>query len=388
MSAGRFISSRLRFEGKLATVAIAVSFIVIIVSLAVSAGYRESIRDGVSALTGDIQLTRPDMNWYSPESPVHADPPCRPSVESIPGVKGIVPVIYRGGIVKKDDDIRGVLFKGVPSADSAALRVVVPESLAISLDLKEGDEMLTYFVGERLQARKFTVAGTYPTLVTSADNLIVMASLEDMRRLNGWDEGEVSALEIMLEDGSRDVASQRRIAMRAASVANGMCGLDDRNPTLALPSADRYSQLFDWLSLIDFNVKIILALMILVAGFNMISALLILLFRNIPTIGTLKSLGMRDRGVSGVFLRLAARTVLKGMLAGNLLAAAFCLLQRGTHFLKLDPSNYFVNYVPVKLELVSVLCVDAIAFAAIMLLMLLPSLFISRVDPADTMRVR
>lgn len=388
MSAGRFISSKLRFEGRLASVAIAVSFIVIIVALAVSAGYRESIRDGVSALTGDIQLTRPDMSWYSPESPVHSDPPCRSAIEAIPGVRETVPVIYRGGIVRKDDDIRGVLFKGVPSADSVSLRVLVPEGLAASLGLKEGDGMLTYFVGEKLQARKFIVAGTYPTLTTSADNLIVMASLEDLRRVNGWEEGEVSALEIMLEDGSRDEASQRSIAARVSTLANMTCGEDEMNPTLALPSADRYAQLFDWLALIDFNVKIILALMILVAGFNMISALLIMLFRNIPTIGTLKSLGMRDRGVSGVFLRVAARTVLKGMLAGNLLAVTFCLLQRATHFLKLNPANYFVSYVPVRLEPGSVLMVDAIAFCAIMLLMLLPSLFISRVDPADTMRVR
>lgn len=388
MTAGKFISSGLRFRGRLAVIATAVSFFVIIVALAVSAGYRESIRDGVSRLTGDIQLTRPDMNWYSPDTPVYSDPACRPVLETMPGVREIVPAIYRGGIVRQEGDIRGVLFKGVPAADSSSLRATVPEGLANALKLKPGDEMLTYFVGDRLQARKFRIAGTYETLTTSADNLIVMVPLKDLQRVNGWDDGEVSALEIMLEDGYRDAGSERELARRIAACAYELCGEDEKNPTLSVPSVDRYSRLFDWLTLIDFNVMIILALMILVAGFNMISGLLIMLFRNISTIGTLKALGMKDRGVAEVFLRVASGTVVKGMLAGNAIALAFCMVQRHTHLLKLDPANYFVSFVPVKVDPVSVLAVDAVAFAAIMLLLLIPALFISKVDPAETMRVK
>jgi len=388
MSAGKFISSNLRFKGKMAIIAIAVSFFVIIVALAVSAGYRECIRDGVSKLTGDIQLTRPDMSWYSPDTPIHSAPSYLPQLEAMQGVKEIVPVIYRGGIVKQGEDIRGVLFKGIPCSDSTSLQVTVPESLASSLGLKPGDEMLSYFVGEKLQARKFKLAGTYETLTTSADNLIVLAPLKDLQRVNAWEDGESSALEVMLEDSYRDEESERSIAMQMAMLAYENCGEDEKNPTLAIPSVNRYAQLFDWLTLIDFNVMIILALMILVAGFNMISGLLIMLFRNISTIGTLKALGMADRGVAEVFLRVASRTVLKGMLIGNALAVAFCLLQRSSHILKLDPSNYFVSFVPVKLELMNILMVDAIAYVAIMILLLIPALFISKVDPADTMRVK
>ena len=128
--------------------------------------------------------------------------------------------------------------------------------------------------------------------------------------------------------------------------------------------------------------------MILVAGFNMVSGLLILLFRNISTIGTLKAMGMDDRSIAGVFLRVAAKVVARGMLIGNAVALLFCLVQHLTHFVHLNPDNYFVSYVPVRVDLPQLLLVDALAFAAIMLIMLLPSLFIARVDPADTVRVK
>ena len=146
--------------------------------------------------------------------------------------------------------------------------------------------------------------------------------------------------------------------------------------------------MFDWLDVIEFNVFFILMLMTVVAGFNMISSLLILLFENISTIGLLKSLGMTDRSISKVFLTSSASLVLKGMFWGNLVAVLFCMVQGTTHLLKLDPENYFVSYVPVNLDLGSVLTADLIAFAVIMLLLLIPCMFISRVDPAETVRVK
>ena len=156
---------------------------------------------------------------------------------------------------------------------------------------------------------------------------------------------------------------------------------------VASSSVSKYSQLFDWLDLIDFNVLIILVLMTVVAGFNMISSLLILLFENISTIGLLKSLGMTDRAISKVFLSRAAVLVLKGMAIGNSLAFLFCIIQDRTHLLKLDPANYFVSFVPVDVNLPMILCADVISFAVIMLLLLIPTLFVSKVDPARTVKM-
>jgi lipoprotein-releasing system permease protein len=163
---------------------------------------------------------------------------------------------------------------------------------------------------------------------------------------------------------------------------------DSGVPVVAVSSLSKYPQLFDWLDLIDFNVFFILLLMTIVAGFNMISGLLIMLFENISTIGLLKALGMTDREVSKVFISSSAVLVMKGMAIGNALALLFCLIQEKTHFLKMNPENYFVSYVPVDVNFGAVLATDLISFAAILLLLLVPTIFISKVDPAQTVRVK
>ena len=163
---------------------------------------------------------------------------------------------------------------------------------------------------------------------------------------------------------------------------------EEEQELLAASAQGRYPQLFDWLDLLDFNVLFILILMTAVAGFNMISGLLILLFRNIPTIGTLKTLGMTDRAIGKVFLRVASVLVLKGMLIGNGLALLFCLIQDQTHLIRLNPANYFVSSVPVAVNLPAILAADALAYGVILLLLLIPTLFIARVDPADTVRMK
>ena len=219
------------------------------------------------------------------------------------------------------------------------------------------------------------------------DNIIVFADIEDIRRLNAWEDDEVSSLEISLVPGRRDAESMREISDIIGSIA--LMGAEDDDDTLVTTNVmSRYPQIFDWLNLIDFNVLFILVLMTIVAGFNMISGLLIMLFRNISTIGTLKSMGMTDRSIAKVFLRVASVIVLKGMAIGNVLSLVICLVQGGTHLLKLNPENYFVSFVPVHLNLPMVIAADAAAYLIIMVLLLIPCLFISRVDPAQTVRAQ
>ena len=148
-----------------------------------------------------------------------------------------------------------------------------------------------------------------------------------------------------------------------------------------------YPTIFSWFSFLDLNVLVLLVLMTIVAGFNVISGLLILLFENISTIGLLKAMGMTDKGIAAVFMRSAGLLTLRGMAIGNALALAFCLLQDSTHLLKLNPANYFLSFVPVHIDWSGILIADAISLIVILLLMLIPSLFIAKVDPASTIRV-
>lgn len=371
----------------MAVISLTVSFLVIILSLTISAGFRKQIREGVSSLTGDIQLTSPSANSYTNDVWVNSEPDFLPGLKEIKGIEAVTPAIYRAGIVQNGGELQGVMFKAMPSTDSIPLQLSIPRSLARTLRLSVGDGLRAYFVGERVQARGFTVKEIYEGISDNSGSPVVLASIDDIRRLNGWSETQASALEITLSERFRSRRAMKEKAVQIAGFAYGGSS-DEHDPVLAVAASDKYYNIFDWLDLIDFNVLAILVLMILVAGFNMISGLLILLFRNIPTIGTLKALGMSDRGIAGVFMRVASRVVARGMLAGNALALIFCLVQHSTHFIHLNPDNYFVSYVPVHVDVTQIFLVNAAAFAAIMLLMLIPSLFIAKVDPADTVRVK
>ena len=388
MSAPSFIASRLRFKGKIAMVSIAISYLVMILAVSISSGFRREIRNGLASIGGDIQLTPVDMNYISEDSPVSATPPSLGAIDSVRGVRSIVPAVYRAGIIKKDDNIHGVIFKGLPQQDSlAGLGVSIPSRLSEMLGIGEGDDLQAYFVGERVKVRKFKVKSVYQNPVQADDNLMVFASIEDMQRLNGWEEDEVSALEITLDDGYRQTVLMKEKTDEIGTLALLHAGTYD-DVYVASSAVDRYPQLFDWLNLIDFNVVAILILMTIVAGFNMISGLLILLFQNISTIGTLKAVGMTDKSIASVFLKMSSRLVLKGMALGNILALLFCMIQGRTHLLKLNPDNYFISFVPVNANIPMIILADVLSYLVIMLLLLIPTLFISKVDPAQTVRAQ
>ena len=388
MNASGFIAGRLRFKGRMAMICIAISFLVMIISVSISSGFRNEIRRGVASFCGDIQLSPLDMNYISEESSISASPTFLPSILEVDGVTGVEPVIYRAGIVKSGDNIHGVLFKGVEGRDSlSGLGISIPSRLAEMLSLKIGDPLLTYFVSERIKARRFTVKDIYPSILDVDDNLLVYAGLEDMQRLNGWDSTQVSSLEVGLAEAYRPSLLMTAAKDEIGSIAMLEQGPEDED-MVATSVMDRYPQLFDWLNLIDSNVLLILILMTVVAGFNMISGLLILLFRSISTIGLLKSMGMTDRSISSVFLKVSSNLVLKGMLIGNGLALLFCIIQGTTHFIKLNPVNYFISYVPVFVNVPFIIIADLISYLVIMLLLQLPCRFISKVDPAQTVRVR
>ena len=370
MSPDRFIARKLKFQGKLAAASmasIAVSFLVIIVAVAVSSGFRQSVRDGVARLTGDIRIA-PSSAVAAEGDPVPVHLPSEEAILGISGVQSVRPVAVRAGIVRSGDIIHGVLVKGLPDRPDSSLCVSIPTRLAAITGLKEGDDMTTYFVGEKVRVRKFHVTDVHRDMLEMDDNLVVYANLADIQRLNGWTADQASALEVSVDPAHRTNAWVNEltdeIGMRLL-----LSGEEGEDNLVATSSVRTYGQIFDWLDLLDFNVLVILILMIVVAGVNMISGLLIVLFRNIATIGTLKTLGMGDRAIGKVALGLL-----------------FCFVQQATHLLKLDPANYFVSYVPVHVDVPWILAADLVAFVAIMLLLLIPTLFIARVDPAQTVK--
>ena len=367
----------------MAAVAIAVSFFIIIVAVAVSAGFRKSIRDGVSAMTGDVRIAPYVSSGGEEPVPMPARLPSEEALLSLPGVVSIQPAALRPGIVKSGDIIHGVVVKGVAQAEGTGTvpSASIPHRLSEITGLGVGDDLVTYFVGQKVRVRKFRISAIHRDLVEVDDNLLVYVNLSDIQRLNGWSEGEVSCLDVTLSEG----ADRKETAGRIGHILLGS-GDPVEESLYVSASEDSYPQIFDWLGLLDFNVLVILILMTVVAGFNMVSGLLIMLLRNISTVGTLKTLGMTDGAIGRLFVRIGARAVLRGMLVGNALALLFCLLQGQFHLIPLDPVNYFVSWVPVHINLWWILAADAAAFIGILAFLWLPSLAVASIDPAKTVK--
>lgn len=371
MKASGFIAGKLRFREHLATWAVGISFFIMIVAVAISAGFREEIRNGISERTGDVVLKAFPSEG---DVPVLADSALTTTILSVPNVTGVSPAIYRTGVIRNEGTIQGVLFKGIPQDDSLSLQVTIPLKLARLTGLEEGDSFTAWFIGDNVKIRRFSVRNITSDPVGDDGTPVIICPLEDLRRVNGWSADEAGVLEVRLKD------REKESAVASAVDLSVLTSLE------AVPVATKYSRIFDWLDLIDFNVTAILILMTIVAGFNMISGLLIILLRNISTIGVLKSMGMKDSGIEGVFLRVSASLTLRGMLWGNAAALLFCLLEHLFHLIPLDPENYFVSWVPVCVNPLSVILTDIICFGVIMVLLSLGSLFISKVDPSTTVR--
>lgn len=360
MNAPAFISSRLKFKSRVSLWATALSSFIMIVAVSVASGYRKTLHSSISEMVSDVVLTDSAAVRFS--SALIAE------LESLDGVSGVEPVVSCPGVVRSGDEIDGVLFKGV---ESSVVRI--PNRLAQRLSLSEGDDFLAYFLGDKLKARKFRIGQIYSPAVELDDALVVYVPISEMRRVLSLNGNEATALEVRLEERFRS----REQMMYKSGELGYVSGLYARS------SAEAYASVFDWMQLVDMNVMVIIVLMCLVAAFNMISGLLIMIMRSTSTIGMLKALGMDNGGVRGLFLRISSRAVLIGLALGNAAALLFCLLQENTHFIKLDPANYFVSYVPVSVSPVHILLADVLAWALVMLLLLIPARQISKVAPAE-----
>lgn len=371
-------------RSKAASVSIAVSVMVMIVAMAVASGFRTAIYGSLSDLFGDITVE--PYSYGQQGASIDSVSYFSELVSSVGGVAGVRSVISRPGVLKSSDQIHGVLFKGLDTITDAR-HLVIPSKLKDLLEADEGDKLLGYFVSDRVSVRNFELTGTYDAIVTDDDKLVVFCSNSMLARVCDMEEDQAASLEVMLEpsyrgeDASRAVCEELSFLLYEASSEDG--------PTLVARTVrQRYSKLFGWLGMVDTNVDFILLLMTLVAAFNMVSALLILLFQNINTIGVLKTLGMSNRGIAATFLHSSGRAVLISMLCGNLLALAFCFVQDRFHVIGLNPDNYFVSYVPVHVDAAFIMSADIAAFVVIMLILLVPCAFISRVEAARSVDYR
>jgi lipoprotein-releasing system permease protein len=412
MSTGTFIARRLikeRSKGTafsrpinvIAIIGIALGLAVMILAVAILTGFKQQIRDKVAGFGAHIQVVNFDANISYETVPVSASQPFIDKLKSHPGIKNIQVFATKAGIIKTDDNIQGVVLKGIGSdydwsffesnmvegetvtvSDTVRTdNVIISKKVADMLGLKLGDSFSMFFVQDPPRMRKFTIRGIYETSLEEFDKTYLFCDIEHIRSLNGWEEEQVSGFEVFIDDF--DELDAMTDVVRDA-IGYKVSGEEEQLKVTNIRG--RYPQIFDWLGFQDTNVIIILILMILVAGFNMISGLLILILEKTNMIGVLKAMGSGNKLIRNIFLYQAAWLTAKGLLWGNVIGLGLAMLQMKTGIISLDPSSYYLKSVPINLDPLHIILLNAGTMIAIILMLLIPSQLIARITPVKAIR--
>lgn len=371
-----------------------VGVLVMILTICVVVGFKQTITQKIAGFGAHIQLVSFDNNNTYDMQPIEVDDSLLCQLKSYPHVQAVAPFITKPGMLKTDSAFHGIVLKGTDYWDFFAANllegtipqspqeVIISNSVLNRLDLQIGDAINAYFVDEsNVRARRWKIVGVYQTGFEQFDQLFVLTSLEATRRLQGWEEKTYSGVEVLLNDVNHieEVADEMYFDVVNRVDENGyniyyIQTLHQQNPAI-----------FAWLDLLDMNVVVIIILMLLVAGFNIISGLIILIMESVQLIGTLKAMGADNRFVRRIFLTQAALLVGKGVLWGNIIGLAIAVIQYFGHLIPLDPITYYVSYVPIAFAWEWIILLNVLTIALSMLILLLPSMLITRISPAKVM---
>lgn len=383
---------------KIAIVAIAIGVIMMLVAFATGIGLQQKIREKMSAFTGHITISNYDNNnsQVSLKS-ISKEQDFYPEFTSVDGIAHVQATAYKGGVIRTASDFEGIIVKGVGTdykwdyfedfliegelpnySDGLNEQVLISEYIANRLGFKVGDKVVTYFLREDSRKtpllRAFEVKGIYSSGFQEFDELYMITDIRHIQRLNKWDENEVGNFEVFLEDFSELDEKGRQIYENTGSF------LDTRT------IKQKYFSIFEWLSLFDFNIALIIGIMILVAGINMITALLVLILERTQMIGILKALGSNDWSIRKIFLYNAGYLILLGLFWGNLIGLGLLFAQKYLKLIPLNPETYYVTEAPVYIGWEYILGVNIGTLILCMLMLLVPSFIITRITPVKAMK--
>lgn len=386
----------------IATAGVAIGLAVMIISVCVVLGFKHTIRDKVIGFGSHIQvadfLTLQQMEQY----PIVIDDSMIDVLKHIPDVAHVQRFAMKEGILKTDSDFLGVAFKGVgPDFDSTFIhnnmvegsippfsdsvshnKILVSQLMADKLHLKSGQRIFAYFFDNNgVRTRRFTIAGIYQTNLKKYDETIVFTDLYTAVKLNGWESDQASGAELSVNNfDNLDMVESRVISKVKGTV-------DHYGETYSSATIKELNpQIFQWLDLMDLNVWIILALMLIVAGVTMISGLLIIILERTSMIGILKALGARNKTIRHTFMWFAVFIIGKGMLLGNIIALGILTLQYFTGIIKLDAQTYYVSTVPVEFNWLAIIALNIATLLISIFMLVAPSYLISHIHPAKSMR--
>jgi lipoprotein-releasing system permease protein len=404
MNTEQFIARRLIKGGpgsfsapviRIAIISVALGLAVMIVSVAIVTGFQRQIREKIVGFGSHIQIAKFDSNNSFEFEPISKNQAFYSTLAKTEGIKHIQVFATKAGIIKTADQIQGVVFKGVgadfdwsffnnkliagklfSTRDTAASNsVLISQNLADLLKIKVGDPLRMYFIIDNMaRARRFNVSGIYNTGLAEFDLKFIFGDIRQIQKLNGWGADSISGFDVYINDFNQ--------LDKMGKIVYNAVGYDLNTKTIR----DLYPQLFDWLDLQDMNVIIILVLMVLVSGMAMISTLLILILERTSMIGVLKALGARNLSIRRIFLYNAAYIVGKGLLFGNIAGIGICLVQKYTGIITLPQESYFMSVVPINIDIIHILLLNAGTLAACTLMLLLPSFIVARISPVKAIR--
>lgn len=406
MSFAYFIANRITFKSKrtfsklivrIAIIGIMLGLGVMILSLAIVRGFKQEIREKVRGFSGDIQVVKFDLNNSYENSPFAADDNFIKKAKAIQLVSSVAPFALKPGIIKTQNEIEGVVLKGVDKtydwsffkknlisgsvldfSDTTASKkqLMISRSTANRLQLKVGDKVLMYFVQEPLRKRPFTITGIFSAGIEDVDKTYVLGDLSLINRLNNWQPAEIGGYEIRASDYNE-----------INKTAND---IDDILPAKlkSYTVMENYPTIFGWLDMLDGNTQVVLILMILVAVINMISALLIMIVERTAMIGMLKAMGANNWSIQKVFLYNAFYLIGLGMLCGNIFGIGAGFIQLQTHFFKLDQASYYMSFVPIQFKWTEVILLNIGTLIICLLVMIIPSMLVTRIQPVKAIQFK
>jgi lipoprotein-releasing system permease protein len=405
-----FIAKRIHFRQdrkhvsrpavRIAILGIAIGLTVMLLAVSIVTGFKKEIRNKTIGFGGHIQITNFDSNNTYELTPIMLNDTLKNELAAIPGVKHIQAFATKPGIIKTNEQFQGIVLKGIDKhfdwdffksnllegdilhiGDSLQNQAIISKHLADLFKLKLGDSFFSYFMQDQVRARKFTISGIYSTNFIEYDKLFILTDMRHIRQLNNWQDSEVSGYEILINnfDEIDEIGDQVYFKTANKAQANG-------NMLYTQTIRDINPQIFSWLDLLDINVWVILFLMLAVAGFNMISGLLILILERTTMIGILKSIGATNWSVRKIFLYHSLFLIGKGMLWGNIIGLSICAIQYFTGIIPLDPEAYYIATVPVLFNWPLIIGLNIGTLLASILMMIGPSYLITKILPAKIIR--
>ena len=371
---------------------IVIGVMVMLVAISVVVGFKNEITQKVAGFGSHIQVVNFDNNSTYELQPIRVNDSLIHSLQAIPHVVHVSKFASKPGIIKTDSAFQGIVFKGtnyweyfeqnlvegrLPQDNN---EVLLSTELAQQLNLALEDGFLCYFIDDVLRVRRLYISGIYNTCMSEMDQIFILGNIELIRRLNTWDEDQVSGLEILVDDLYHLEETTDAVYFATAN------RLDEEGNAFYTQNLQQLNpQIFGWLDLLDMNVVIIIILMFCVSGFSIITGLIILILDSVTLIGTLKALGADNQFVRRIFIYQAIMLVGKGMLWGNVLGIALCLLQFTTHVIPLNAASYYVSYVPMAFPWGWWMLLNVVTLALSWLILLAPSSIVAQISPAKVM---